>query len=308
MSQDFQRQLDSIIGSKPSKLPLPTSFNLIPKFGSFSSSQATVFQNIQDSSIYSKIFYVLITIFIVIIILTVIHYLVYPIFPESITTNLIPGMDDSKFFWNAPLNLNQITVDEQLIGDLPYNYTVMFDIQIDNPTARSGLSRVFINRGSAYDTTKENAYRANPLQIQNLIPNFNFIVYCDNNSTDMNIGVQTETASQGGSPITSTELSIIKNFPIQKSIRMTLVILKKSFEVYINGKLYDIHSVGRGADLKKIFSPINPPINDVYNVTNPFGRIKNLRLWRRTLLAQEIRKYGSGDPFTNVSVTDTCTK
>jgi hypothetical protein len=306
MSQDFQKQLDSIIGSKPSKQLLPTTFNLIPKIGSFSSSQTTVFQNIQESSIYSKIFYILIAIFAVIIILVVIHYLVHPILPESITTNLIPGMNDSKFFWNAPLNLNQLTVNEQYIGDLPYNYTVMFDIQIDNPTARSGLSRVFINRGSAYDPTKETGYYANPLLINRLIPDFNFIVYCDTISTDMNIAVQTQTSDQGGSPVTSTELSIIKNFPIQKSIRLTIVIIQKSFEVYINGKLYDIKSLS--APLKKVISPINPPITDVYTGITPFGRIKNLRLWRRTLMAKEIIQYGSGEPFTNVSITDTCTK
>jgi len=306
MSQNFQRQLDSIIGSKSSKPSMSTTFNLIPKFGSFSSPDTTVFNTIQDSSIYSKIFYILIAIFAVIIILIVIHYLVHPILPESITTNLIPGMDDSKLFWNAPLNLNQITVDEQFIGDLPYNYTVMFDVQIDNPTARPGLSRVFINRGSAYDPDKETAYRANPLLIDRLIPSFNFIVYCDTTSTDMNIAVQTETAGRGGSPQTSTEMSVIKNFPIQKSIRLTIVMIEKSFEVYINGKLYDIH--GLAAPLKRIISPINPPITDVYTGVNPFGRIKNLRLWRRTLMARDIVRYGSGDPFTNVSITDTCTK
>jgi len=305
MSQDFQRQLDSIIGSKPLKQSIPSTFNLMPKFGSFNSSQSTVFQNIQESSIYSKIFYILITLFIVIIILIVIHYLVYPIFPESITTRLIPGMNDSKLFWNAPLNLNQLNVDEQFINDLPYNYTVMFDIQIDNPTARSGLSRVFINRGSAYDPGKETAYYENPLLIKNLITDFNFVVYCDTKSTDMNIAVQTQTANEGGTPQTSTELSVIKNFPIQKSIRMAIVMLQKSFEVYINGKLYDIHSLA--APLKNVISPINPPITNVYTGVNPFGRIKNLRLWRRTVMAKEIREYGSGDPFTNVSITDTCT-
>lgn len=306
MSQDFQRQLDSIIRTNPLKKSLPTTFNLIPKFGSFSSSQTTVFDTIQDSSIYSKIFYILIALFTIIIILTVINYLVYPIFPESITTNLIPGMDDSKLFWNSPLNLNQITVDEQFIGDLPYNYTAMFDVQIDNPTARSGLSRVFIHRGSAYEPTKETAYYANPLLINKLISDFNFIVYCDTASTDMNIAMQTISDSQGGTPVTSTELSVIKNFPIQKSIRLTIVVIQKSFEVYINGKLYDIHSLA--VPLKNIINPINPPINNVYNVTNPFGRIKNLRLWRRPLMAKEIIKYGSGEPFTNVSITDTCTK
>jgi hypothetical protein len=306
MSQDFQKQLDSIIGSKPSKQSLPTTFNLIPKIGSFSSSQTTVFQNIQESSIYSKIFYILIAIFAVIIILVVIHYLVHPILPDSINTKLIPGMDDSKFFWNAPLNLNQLTVNEQYLGDLPYNYTVMFDIQIDNPTARSGLSRVFINRGSAYDPGKETAYYENPLLINKLIPEFNFIVYCNTTSTDMNIAVQTQTEASGGTAVTSTELSVIKNFPIQKSIRLTIVVIQKSFEVYINGKLYEIKSLA--ASLKKIISPINPPITDVYTGINPFGRIKNLRLWRRTLMAKEIIQYGSGEPFTNVSITDTCTK
>ena len=303
MSQNFQKQLDSILKGSPGKTNAAKSFGLpsitLPSYGT---NSMTVFESLQGASIFSKVFYLLIGIFVVMLLLVAINFLVYPIFPSWLTDNVpIPGMDDSKLFWNALPPLNPVLLADQPFNDIYYNYTVMMDVQIDNPTARSGQSRVFMNRGNPVSTNAatQSAYETSGT-INTLIPNFNLTVYCDPISTNMNIASMTKTTSG----VTSFEFSTIKNFPVQTSVRLTIVLLSKTMEIYVNGLLYYIHSFA--APLYDVKDSISPPIDAVSTGTNPFGRIQNLRLWRRPLMAQEIRKWGSGAPFTTVTHTDTC--
>ena len=308
MSANFQKQLDTILKGSPTKYDAKS---FLPSFGtssialpSYGTSSMTVFDSVKSASIFSKVFYLLIGIFIVMLLLVAINYLVYPIFPSWMTSNVtLPGMDDSKLFWNAPPPLTPVLTADQPFSYKYYNYTVMFDIQIDNPTSRSGKSRVFINRGDSVSTvaTTETTYESAPANIRTIVPNFNFIVYCDTISTDMNIACMTKPIS---APATY-EMESIKNFPIQTSVRLCIVIMQKTMEIYVNGLLYGIHSFA--SPLYDTKGSINPPIEPVSTGTTPFGRIQNLRLWQRTLMAKEIREWGSGAAFTTkVGHNDTC--
>lgn len=301
MSDNFQKQLDSILKTSPQKYNTPQAFKGL----NLPTSPITVFQSAQNSSIFSKVFYLLIGVFIVMLFLVAINFLIYPIFPSWLTTNIsVPGADDSKLFWNIPPPLNQVVVSEQPFSNIAYNYTVMFDIQIDNATMRLGQSRVFMNRGPGVltDTVSENIYKLNPEVITHICNNFNFVVYCDPFSTNMNIAVT--TIPRDDTSLAYEKVSI-KNFPIQKSIRIAIVLLQNSMELYLNGLLYTIRKFS--APLNIITGPINPPLDSISSSTNSFGRIQNLRLWRRTLLSKEIRSWGSGAPFPTVKINDTCT-
>jgi hypothetical protein len=311
MSQNFQKQLDSILKASPIKTNVGKSLFSAPSFSvpsfgmsSYGTSPMTTFDSLQGASIFSKVFYLLIGIFVVMLLLVAINFLVYPIFPSWIADNVsVPGMDDSKLFWNTPPPLNPVLEADQPFNDISYNYTVMFDVQIDNPTSRSGKSRVFFNRGNAVSTVPatEALYEGPNGTITHIIPNFNLAVYCDPASTDMNITTMTKT---NGGTILPAAPTIVKNFPIQTSVRLTIVLLSKSMEIYINGLLYDTNSFA--APVHDIKGSINPPIDPVSTGTTPFGRIQNLRLWRRPLLIKEIKKWGKGDPFTTVTLTDSC--
>jgi hypothetical protein len=307
MSANFQKQLDSILKESPQMKSNPAK-SLVPSFSfalpTYNTGSMTVADSIRDSSIFSKIFYLLIGIFVVILIIVSINYLVYPIIPDWLTNSVpIPGMDDSKLFWNTPPPLTNIDIRDQPFSDRYHTYTVMFDVQIDNPTSRSGKSRVFINRGDPVSivASNESAYQGEGGLITAIVPNFNLIVYCDKISTDMNISCMTRNTSG----TVSFENERIKNFPIQKSIRICIVLMTKSMEIYLNGLLYIIHSFA--ANLNDVKGSINGPIDAVGSGTSPFGRIKNLRLWNRTLMSKEIRKWGAGEPFSsNVTNSDTC--
>jgi hypothetical protein len=79
MSQNFQKQLDSILKGSPMKTNASKSFG-IPSFSipSYGTSSMTSFDSLQGASIFSKVFYLLIGIFVVMLLLVAINFLVYP--------------------------------------------------------------------------------------------------------------------------------------------------------------------------------------------------------------------------------------
>ena len=303
MSQDLQRQLDSILKSKGTKIGSPVLFGKdklnIGRMPSFSSG-TSVLDSLKDASISSRVFYVLISIFVVVFLLVAIHLFIYPFLPSwAVGSIMTPGMNDEKVYWNTQGDKEPIIVKEQTISDIYYNYTFMFDIQVDNPTTRLGQHRVFLNRGNPVTTNEAtlNAYQnANGEgNIRDLVSNFNFIVYFDKNSTDLHIATILKDN-------TISPQVVIRNFPIQKSVRIAVVLMQKAMEVYINGELYETKSFIK--PIKDIKGIIYPPTID--SGSAPFGRLQNFRLWRRTLASTEIRPYGAGTPLTSVNITDTC--
>jgi len=314
MSQNLQRQLDSIIGSKSKVLASPTLFGsdkmlastgqkgFMPSFSrslpSFSSG-TTVLDNLKQISISSRVFYVLISIFVVLFILIAIHLFVYPFLPNWVLGTQLPGMNDEKLYWNTQATKDPILEVNQPISDISHDYTFMFDIQVDNPTTRLGKHRIFLNRGSPVTTDQAilNTYENDNGEgnINSLVNDFNFIVYFDKGSTDLHIGTILSDDTQ-------SPKVIIRNFPIQKSVRITVVLMNKAMEVYLNGELYSTQSFIKA--IKPIKGIIYPPTIDDGNA--PFGRLHNLRLWRRTLGVSEIRSYGAGTSFDKVDITDTC--
>ena len=317
MNINFQKQLDALISKNPIKLQTPSMFGF--KNQGYQSSQAyqgyqgyqgqTIFDSIKQSSMSSNVMYILAAIFVVMVILIAIHFFVKPIFPGWLVgTTTLPGADDSTLFWatNADFPTSVQSVDLP-ISDTAFNYTTMIDIQIDNPTSRIGSSRVMLNRGEVVDPTKENAYIISNT-INTLINAFNYVMYFDTDSTDFNISIGTKNTL---SPPTSTlESILIPDFPIKKSVRVTLVINSSSVEVYINGYLYKILKLSGVIDNTKtgnVYGPIPSIIGTAATpATSPFARVQNLRIWRRTLLSSEIRSYGSGAPFPSVQTVDTC--
>ena len=316
MNTNFQKQLDALISKNPIKLQTPTMFGF--KNQGYQSSQSyqgyqgqTTFDSIKQSSMSSNVIYILAAIFVVMVILTAIHFFVKPIFPGWLVgTSTLPGMNDSKLFWatNADFPTSVQSADLPITG-IAYEYTTMIDIQIDNPTSRIGASRVMLDRGGVVDPTKEGTYITSNT-INTLIPDgFNYVMYFDPDSTDFNISIGTQDKTQSP-PTSSFESILIPDFPIQKSVRVTLVINFKTVEVYINGYLYKILTLSASIDTTQ-FGDVNGPISDIIgtaeaHVLSPFGRVQNLRIWRRALLSSEIRSYGSGAEFPSVQNSDTC--
>ena len=317
MNMNFQKQLDALVSKNPTKLQTPTMFGFKNQGLQISPSfpNQTVFDSIKHSSTSSNVMYILAAIFIVMVILTVVHFFVKPIFPGWLVgSTTLPGMDDSKLFWASKNDFPTSVIASDLPLSIAYNYTLMIDIQVDNPTVRIGQSRVMLNRGGAVDITKESDYetkRGSKGIITTLITNgFNFVIYFDPESTDLNISIGTQEQNQA-TLTRSFENFLLENFPIKKSIRLTLVVNENTVEVYINGYLLKIKKLSGLIDKTQLNNDIHGPVADIIGSSAspnsmPFGRVQNLRVWNRTLLSSEIRSYGSGAPFSEVGDSDTC--
>jgi len=322
MNMNFQKQLDALISKNPTKLQAPSMFGFknlttaLPKaIPGYTYPSQTIFDSIKHSSTSSNVMYILAAIFVVMVILTAIHFFVNPIFPGWLVgTSTLPGMDDSKLFWASRNDFPTSIVASNLPLSMAYNYTLMIDMQIDNPPVRIGQSRVMLNRGGVVDTAKELDYQSTK-GLKGLITTlitggFNFAIYFDPNSTDLNITVGTQDGRQSP-PTTSNETILLPNFPIQKSVRLTLVLNERTVEIYINGYLYKIKQFAGALDKSQLGGDIHGPISNIIGTSIspskiPFGRVQNLRIWNRTLMSSEIRSYGSGAAFSEVGQSDTC--
>jgi hypothetical protein len=142
--------------------------------------------------------------------------LVYPFLPKWAIGSQLPGMNDEKLYWNTQETKDPILPVDQPISDISYDYTVMFDIQVDNPTTRLGQHRIFLNRGSPVttDSTVLTSYQNDNGEgnIQTLVNDFNFTVWFSKNTTDLCIATLLD-----GNEISS--VVTVSNFPIQKSVR-----------------------------------------------------------------------------------------
>jgi hypothetical protein len=297
MNREFQKQLDSIVKSKPIKTDMPSFFTpKLPTSVNFGSQ--SVLDSIKETTILTKLFYLFAAIFSVLIILIVINFTIYPIFPDSIVSS-VPGMNDVKLYWDNAKDRTAIALKDQPISDMFANYTCMVDVQIDNPTSLIGRPRVFVVRGDLPSTAVStiNSYMSPTGNITVLSPNFNFIIYCSPESTDLNISVMTTTPTN----TLSFESVQIPNFPIQTSVRIGIVLLTSMIEVYVNGSLFKTRNT---TPLRSQLSPIHAP-EQISSSTAPFGRVQNLRLWRRVLSAQEIRSYGAGSSFEKAILIET---
>jgi hypothetical protein len=304
-NSDFVKQLREIQGKNSLKL------GSLPRTADFVSAA-------QGTSVAGRIMMVFAAIFAILVALVLIHFFVTPILPESIVnTRVIPGMNDEKLFWStAGVDAQDIPTPMIEDKDNPIvstgtQITAMFDFIVDSPAQLTGRPRVLLYRSPGttseevlktgeYTTYLEKATGGNPEPVNrnwngiitNIIPSYNFIAYIDKDTNDLLIGTM---VYHEGNYIPS-QLTRIYNVPIRKSHRVAIVLLDSIMEVYFNGKL---HKTTRLMDpIAQITGNIHGPVK---YLKDNFGRVMNLRLWKRVLTAKEIESYGSGSEFKQVN-------
>ncbi len=314
MNRVFQSKLNKIaFGTKnidaPSLPSLPTASVFYPQ----------VSQPSTTSSIVLIGFAILFT---ALLLLVLVHVFVRPVFPTSITS-AVPGLSDDTLYWKTSKDLAIIPQSKLPINGRSDNYTFMLDFQIDYPTTVVGGPRIICHRGN------EPCDMVNLLKnktILTVVPNFNFVIYQDKDLNDVYISVLTRTSFNYKPPeprvykdeeeyketeetqntnegfenmeTLTPETISINNFPVQKGIRLGVVITSRFMEVYLNGLLYKTKTfVGPIVDSK---GDIYPMPSKLREASMPFGRIKNLRIWNRVLTSGEIKSYGPAEPFPDV--------
>ena len=254
-----------------------------------------------NPGIVQYLFYFVALVIVLLFILILVHYTIRPIFKLRAGSKgfiSLPGSDDSKQFWidiNKPLT--PISEADSGLDSQYDDWSMMLDIQVDNPTANTGRPRVLFTRGqltpSPPTTINEND------TIMALNPVFNTIIYLDKLTNDLYITVQ--TVSQDDISVYSLESAIIPNIPVGKSIRLGLMIGSHVLEVYVNG--YLAHSKTYVNSIRGVAGPIQPPSEEIFNHT---ARVYNLYLWKRPLSPGEFRAYGSATSLGLQDIPDSC--
>jgi len=309
-------------GSKVPKLPKNEAFNYGKLYAStvplpttpssYSGTTNYTTETGVNSGVIQYLYYLILVIVIVLLVLVIVNYTLYPIFrtvPGGKGFIPIPGTDDSKLFWLSSQSIQPIHESKTPVAKLVQNWSYLLDIQVDNPTANTGAPRILFLRGSAQKPAKTFTESDTILKIA---PDFNTAIYLDKLTNDLYVAIQTIASSKVSSTTgTSASKNIskqvfvetipIQNIPVRKSVRIGVMISSNIFEVYING--YLIRSKTFTAPVREITGSFYPPSDTILSNT---ARVKNLRIWNRTLSPAEFRSYGSPMDFDLKDIPDSC--
>jgi hypothetical protein len=301
MSIDFQKQLNAIVKQgkqEKQSFSLPSMSFSLPSY----SQSSSIVEVVKSNSIARNVIITLMSVFVVLVILVFVNIFVYPIFPSWLITTTLPGMNDVTIFWQTQSDVSTIPQNSSVIGNSSRSYTILLDIQIDNPQSYLNQPRVFLVRGPAHsdairDTTN---YLSDSGTIGSLFPDpCNIVMYVDSKTTDLYVSVFTSDTTNGG----SYENVGLLNIPVQTSLRIGIVVMPRLMEVYMNGSLVKtLKYIGTMNDIK---GDIRPPKWYPLPAKDPmpFGRVQNLRVWNRILGPGEIKTYGAGSPFEIIGQT-----
>jgi len=218
-----------------------------------------------NPGVIQYLFYFVALIIVLLLILVLVHYTIYPIFklrPGGNGIIPLPGSDDSKQFWLDIKKPLEIIPESDSGLDSQYdNWSMTLDIQVDNPTANTGLPRVLFTRGEVAPNVSP-VFNENDT-ITKINPNFNTIIYLDKLTNDLYITIQ--TVPPGNILIPEIQSAWIRNVPVGKAIRLGLMVGSHILEVYING--YLAQSKTYVNSIRGVAGPIQPPSEDIFNHT-----------------------------------------
>lgn len=229
-------------------------------------------------SIISILFYMSTFVFIVFLILTFVHFTIRPVLPFVSVSENIPISQDKQVAWStAPAQ------PEQAAGfknPKTCDYTVSLDIFPTSKFLSQKAPRVFLYRSGQIVNMTKNASKADLLT---QFPNTNIIGYIDAEKNDMYIGVV--TSKNGQKSIEYAEK--IVNIPVQKTVRLTLLVMPTFLEIYVNGKLQKT-LIFKGQLVESTNDFWSSPTN-----VREAVQVGNLMYWPRPLKSTEIRDMAS---------------
>ena len=239
----------------------------------------------------SILFYLSLIIFVLFLVLTFVHFTVYPVFsfsPNDEGIIPIPTVSDRQIaFTKSPaasdLNANFV--------DVPAcTYTVGMDVFLSGNFQASNLPRVLLYRAIGANVSPPQSDTKTNLATR--FPDSNILVWLDSMKNDMFVSIV--TSSDGTSATRRLETTeAIENVPVKKVFRVTIVYTQQFVEVYINGNLEKSMALKNNpitVSDKAVFYPVISSIG-------PNVLISNLAFWPRALTAREARAYGA--PISN---------
>lgn len=268
-------------------------------FSSNSYEPSYMMENGMSTGVLQYFYYFILFTIIVLVLLTAIHFTVYPIFrtrPGAQGIIPLPGSDDSKLFWTKDNDIRSLRQEETPLGSTFQNWSMMLDIQVDNPTANTGAPRLLFTRGD--DVAQLKSPFSEQDTILTLNPSFNVCLYLDKLTNDLCVTVQTTPNDQQSAAV---ETIIVQNLPVRKAVRVGVFIGSKVLEVYVNG--YLVRSKAFVNQLRASVGNLQPPNGQILSTT---ARVRNLRIFPRPVSPAEFRSYGNAKDFDIKDIPDTC--
>jgi len=241
-------------------------------FGSNTGSTSTYITG-ETAGVKAWLSYILAIVIILFVILLFVHFFITPIFitrPGGSGYIPLPLFDDGKLYWKSEsTNLD----DKQTpLNNTTENFTVGADIFIENPVQVSNNYRVLFFRGAAMNASPTSK------MLNNILPSYNFAFALAPDTNDLVVSVLNSSGAM--------ENILITNFPVQKTVRVHLVLMDHAMEVYMDGKLAKTRALANPP--KNITGTIWAPGADIGSI----AKVRNLHIWNRILAPSEIKAIG----------------
>jgi hypothetical protein len=253
-----------------------------------------------SSGFLQYLFYLIIILIIGLFILILVNYTLYPIFrtrPGDKGIIGLPGSDDSKLFWQDVDKLSSLKEIDTPLGGIFEDWSMLLDIQVDNPTANTNYPRILFTRGAVLqEPTRPFSDNDTILTIN---PNFNVCLWLDRMTNDLNVSIQTTDGSSTAQPYLDSVT--IPNIPVGNCVRIGVMIGSRVLEVYVNGYLAKSKTFTKA--IRASVGELQPPLSNILGST---ARVMNLRVWPRPLSPSEFRSYGGSCSFTTKDMPDSC--
>ena len=247
--------------------------NTKPSTGNYKTTHNIGVESIKERSSITRILaYLLSIIIIILVILLFINYFITPIFklrPGGPGYIPVPGFDDGKLYWNKT-SAGHILNKDLPIAAQSYGYSLNLDVFVENPLQFSTTPRVFFSRGAV---AKEHFAGDT---IMGIYDNYNLVAALLPDTNDLIVSVLNKDNNM--------ENVLVSNIPIQQPFRLSIVVMEKALEVYINGQLTKTRNFL--APPKDVKGDIYPSTGIEINVV----KVRNLKIWSRILSVPEIRE------------------
>lgn len=233
--------------------------------------------------ILSGLFYLSAGIFVLLVILVLIHYTLYPIFsfsdddPGIIT---VPTASDKQSaFTKGPANFD---ISANFVGIPSCSYTVGMDVYIAGDFSSMTVPRVLLYRGLGTPGPIRPPASDTSANFVTRFPDTNLLVWLDPVKNDLYVsGITTD-----GTTARVESTRAIQNVPIREPFRVTVVFAPMLVEVYMNGRLE------QAIPFKQPLRTIEGAQNYFWPVISTIDRntlIGNVNFWPRTLTSREVR-------------------
>ncbi len=234
-------------------------------------------------TVLAGLFYFSAAAFVLLVILVLIHYTLYPIFsfsdgdPGIIT---VPTASDKQSaFTKGPANFD---ISANFVGIPSCSYTVGMDIYIAGDFSSMTVPRVLLYRGLGTPGAIRPPATDTSANLVTRFPNTNLLVWLDPVKNDLYVsGITTDGTS---AYLESTKA--IENVPLRQPFRITVVFAPMLVEVYMNGRLE------QAIPFKKPLRTIEGAQNYFWPVISTIDKntvIGNVNFWPRTLSSREVR-------------------